>query len=67
MSGVTESFEVKWAHWLVGGVLSALLGLVVLIWPGPVAITDRLPFALLLLVPGAFALYHVYSESRSPV
>ena len=67
MSGVTARFDIELVRWLVGGALGVLLGLVVLFWPGPVSLTDRLPFALLLLAPGAFALYHVYSESQIPV
>lgn len=67
MSAVTESFDAEWANWIVAGALSALIGLVVLLWPGPVAVTDRLPFALIFLVPGSFALYHAHAESQSPV
>lgn len=67
MSGVTESFELEQANWIVGGVLAVLIGLLILLWPGPIAITDRLPVGLLFLVPGAFALYSAYAESQSPV
>jgi uncharacterized membrane protein HdeD (DUF308 family) len=67
MSGVTESFELEQANWIVGGVLAVLIGLLILLWPGPIAITDRLPVGLLFLVPGTFALYSAYAESQSPV
>ncbi len=32
--------------------LALLLGLVILLWPGPLSLTDRVPFALVLLIPG---------------
>jgi len=67
MSDVTAVFEAGLARWLVGGVLAIVLGLSVLLWPGPLSITDRLPFGLLLLLPGAFAVYHAYVEAKSPV
>ncbi|MFB6296811.1 MAG: DUF308 domain-containing protein [Halobacteriales archaeon] len=67
MESVTESFEAEMARWIVAGVLSVLIGLLVLLWPGPVAVTDRLPVALLFLAPGALAVYHAYAESQSPV
>lgn len=53
--------------WVVLGALTALAGLVVLLYPGPLALTDRLPVALLLLLPGGFGLYHAYAEATSPV
>lgn len=67
MESVTEWFEPDVADWVVAGGLSALIGLLVLLWPGPVAITDRLPVAILFLAPGALAVYHAYAESQSPV
>jgi uncharacterized membrane protein HdeD (DUF308 family) len=67
MSDATTVFEAGLSHWLVAGVLATALGLVVLLWPGPVSITDRLPFALLFLLSGAFAVYHAYAEATAPV
>jgi len=67
MSDVTARFDAGLVRWLVGGVLAILLGLAVLAWPGPVSLTDRLPFGLLFLVPGVFALYHAYAESTRRV
>jgi len=67
MDGVTERFEPEVADWVIAGSLSVLIGLLVLLWPGPVALTDRLPVALLFLAPGALAVYHARAESQSPV
>jgi uncharacterized membrane protein HdeD (DUF308 family) len=67
MDGVTEWFEPEVADWVIAGSLSVLIGLLVLLWPGPVALTDRLPVALLFLAPGALAVYHARAESQSPV
>ena len=67
MSDATAALDTDLAPWLIGGVLATVLGLVVLFWPGPVSITDRLPFALVLILPGAFALYHAYAEATGPV
>ena len=67
MSDVTGRFDAREARWLGGGVLAIALGLLILLWPGPLSITDRLPFGLLFLLPGAFAVYHAYAEANSPV
>lgn len=39
------------------GAIAILLGLTILLWPGPFAPTDRIPFALLFLIPGVIALF----------
>lgn len=67
MSDATSVFDAGLAHWLGGGVLAVVLGLIILLWPGPVSITDRLPFALLFFLSGGFAVYHAYAESTGPV
>jgi len=67
MSDVTTVFEAGAARWLVAGVLAIVLGLLVLLWPGPLSTTDRLPFGFLLLAPGILAVYHAYAEANSPV
>ena len=67
MSDVTSALGVGLAGWLVGGVLAIVLGLAVLLWPGPLSITDRLPFGLLFVLPGALAVYHAYAEANRPV
>ncbi|MFB6227191.1 MAG: hypothetical protein ABEH88_01170 [Halobacteriales archaeon] len=67
MSDATVGPDIDLARWLVGGALATVLGFVVLLWPGPVSITDRLPFALVLILPGTFALYHGYAEATAPV
>jgi hypothetical protein len=67
MTNATPGIETDLIHWVVGGVFAVALGLVILVWPGPISITDRLPFSLILLLPGVFALYHVYAESTGPV
>jgi len=67
MSNVTAGIDAGLARWFVGGVLAIVFGLAVLLWPGPVSITDRLPFALLFLLSGIVAVYHAYAKSTSPV
>ncbi|MFB6361251.1 MAG: hypothetical protein ABEH59_08005 [Halobacteriales archaeon] len=41
--------------WLAGIVIS-LLGALVLFYPGPVALGDRVPFGLLFVIPGLIVL-----------
>ncbi|MDX1744575.1 MAG: DUF308 domain-containing protein [Halobacteriales archaeon] len=41
---------------VIVGVIALALGLMILLWPGPFAPTDRIPFALLFLIPGVIAL-----------
>lgn len=41
---------------VIAGVVALALGLMILLWPGPFAPTDRIPFALLFLIPGVIAL-----------
>jgi hypothetical protein len=67
MTDATTVFNAGLAHWLGGGVLAVVLGFVVMFWPGPVSITDRLPFALLFFLSGGFAVYHAYAESTGAV
>ncbi len=67
MSDVTAVFDAGLTHWVVVGALSVVLGLVILVYPGPVSITDRLPFGLLFLVSGILAVYDAYAEATSPV
>jgi hypothetical protein len=67
MSDATTVLDAELSHWLAGGVLATVLGLLVLLWPGPLSITDRLPFALLFLLSGSFAVYHAYAEATGPV
>jgi uncharacterized membrane protein HdeD (DUF308 family) len=67
MSDVTAVFDAGLTHWVVGGVLSMVLGLAILVYPGPVSITDRLPFGLLFLVSGILAVYTAHAEATSPV
>lgn len=51
-----EALSVKVVGLALLGVVGVALGLVVLVWPGPFAPTDRIPFALVLGVPGALAM-----------
>jgi len=67
MTDVTAAFEAGLARWLVGGVLGIIAGLVVLFWPGPLSIADRLPFGLLFLLSGVLAVYHAHAEATSPI
>jgi hypothetical protein len=67
MDDATAMFDTELSRWLGGGVLAVALGLLVLLWPGSVSITDRLPFALLFLLSGGLAAYHAYAESTGPV
>ena len=67
MSNATGRFDAEMSDWIVASGFALLVGLVILLWPGPIALTDRIPFALILLLPGSFGLYHAYAESNSPV
>lgn len=67
MGDVTAVFDTGLSHWLVAGVLATIVGLLVLFWPGPLSVTDRLPFALVFLLSGSFAVYHAYAEATGPV
>ena len=67
MGDATVMFDTELSRWLSGGVLAVALGLLILLWPGPVSITDRLPFALLFLLPGLLAVYHAHAEATAPV
>lgn len=67
MNDAVRTLDVDLARWLVSGVLATVLGLLILLWPGPVSITDRLPFALVFILPGTFAVYHAYAEATGAV
>lgn len=41
------------------GVIGLILGLLILLWPGPFAPTDRIPFALVFLIPAIIFLFQV--------
>lgn len=63
-SALSEMGPAQFA-WAILGVLAVLVGLLVLVYPGPLALADRVPMALILVLPGAFGLYHVYAEATS--
>lgn len=44
----------------LGGIVVTLLGLMIWFYPGPVALSDRLPFGLLFLIPGVLLLGRLY-------
>ncbi|MDY6818162.1 MAG: hypothetical protein SVG88_05810 [Halobacteriales archaeon] len=44
------------------GVIALLLFLLILFYPGPLALNDRVPFALIFGIPGLMSLVHVKYE-----
>ncbi len=50
--------------WLAG-ILILLLGALVLFYPGPLALGDRVPFGLLFVIPGLIVLQRARSATQT--
>lgn len=56
MSDVASAVGLRTVGLVLAGLVGVVLMLLILLWPGPFAPSDRIPFALLFGIPGALSL-----------
>lgn len=65
MNGGTTRFSLQGIGWTVIAAVTLLLAALILFWPGPLALTDRIPFSLLFAIPGVVSGYRARETLRT--